>query len=130
MDNKNGIWDRFTAEKYHKSSYKLLISMATLFDREKPVIDFGCGNGYYLSELNKLGYMDTLGFEGTIMPYLAPNVVNRDLTLHIDYNLKGNVISLEVGEHIPKEFQEVYTQNICRHVEKGCHLVTSWAEIG
>jgi tryptophanyl-tRNA synthetase len=35
------------------------------------------------------------------------------------------VLSLEVGEHIPEEFEEQFIDNICKHAKK--HLVISWA---
>ena len=37
-------------------------------------------------------------------------------------------ISLEVGEHLPKEAQEVFMQNVCNSAENA--LILSWAEIG
>ena len=48
--------------------------------------------------------------------------------LTILFNLKpnkGNVISLEVGEHIPAEFMDIYLDNITNNCDN--YLITSWA---
>jgi hypothetical protein len=41
---------------------------------------------------------------------------------------QGNVISLEVGEHIPKEFMSIYLDNIKNNCNK--YLIMSWAVVG
>ena len=41
---------------------------------------------------------------------------------------KGIVISLEVGEHIPKQYQDIYLDNLDRHCEE--LLIISWAVRG
>ena len=38
------------------------------------------------------------------------------------------VMSLEVAEHIPKEFESIYLDNIVRHAKEG--IVISWAKLG
>ena len=38
------------------------------------------------------------------------------------------VISLEVGEHIPKQYEQIFLDNIARHADKG--IVLSWAVPG
>ena len=48
-----------------------------------------------------------------------------DLTSQLNLNKKGVVISLEVGEHIPKEYEQIFLDNLNRHCED--LLITSWA---
>lgn len=56
-------------------------------------------------------------------------VVIHDLTKPLQQEfIKGSVISLEVGEHLPKSAQETFTQTLVNNCDK--HLVMSWAEIG
>ncbi len=38
------------------------------------------------------------------------------------------VISMEVAEHIPKTFESVFLDNVCRHAEEG--VILSWAVPG
>jgi tryptophanyl-tRNA synthetase len=38
------------------------------------------------------------------------------------------VLSLEVGEHIPKEYESVFIDNVCSHTNN--LLIISWAVVG
>ena len=38
------------------------------------------------------------------------------------------IISLEVAEHIPKQYELVYVDNLVRHAKEG--IILSWAKIG
>ena len=38
------------------------------------------------------------------------------------------IISLEVGEHIPKQFENIFVDNLVRHAREG--IILSWAKIG
>ena len=88
------------------------------------VIDFGCGNGFYVQHLNSMG-IPTIGFDGR--PQLAPNCHHLDLAVEFDLGYKADwVISLEVGEHIPAEHQSTFLDNICNPCLYG--LVLSWAK--
>jgi len=52
-----------------------------------------------------------------------------DLSVPI-YHLKSYdwVISIEVAEHIPKTFESVFLDKVCRHAEEG--VILSWAVPG
>jgi SAM-dependent methyltransferase len=122
---QNGAWDQQEAQ-HHQHSDFLVTILYKYCKKGKSVIDFGCGTGYYVRKLKENGYL-AYGFDG----YKANDFVNDiDLTKPFALGVKGDVISLEVGEHIPKEFQEIYTQTVTSHVDKGCYLFFSWAEIG
>jgi hypothetical protein len=58
-------------------------------------------------------------------------VLNKDLTQPLNLGMnQGNVICIEVGEHIPIEFEQVFIDNICEQVIKGGQLILSWAHEG
>ena len=38
------------------------------------------------------------------------------------------IISLEVAEHIPQEFESIYLDNLVRHANEG--IILSWAKVG
>ena len=92
----------------------------------KSVFDFGCGDGNYLKNLKEVcnivkgcdgnphteGLTDGLGFEA-------------DLSIPQDFGEYDWVISFEVGEHIPKEFEDVFIDNLCNHAKEG--IIMSWA---
>lgn len=94
--------------------------------KEKSVFDFGCGDGNYLKNLKKVcsavkgcdgnphteELTDGLGFEA-------------DLSIPQDFGKYDWVISFEVGEHIPKEFEDIFIDNLCNHSKEG--IIMSWA---
>lgn len=121
---ETGIWSKEEAEKYHQSSPKLAQWFLDYLDPEKPVYDFGCGNGYYLAELEKAGFT-CYGFEGTPMEYLCNNVRVCDLTKPQTVIHKGSVISLEVGEHLPKWAEQTFLDTITNACAQD--LILSWA---
>lgn len=92
----------------------------------KTVYDFGCGLGDYLYKLTK-AYPDIVatGFEGHQTNVNFNNVVKQDLSKSIDLPKVDLVISIEVGEHIPKEFEQTFIDNIVKHSNK--HIILSWA---
>lgn len=123
----NGIWNAEFA-KHHQSSEKLAKWFANYLPKDIHVIDFGCGTGYYIGYLEQYGFTCT-GIDGykPEMP-LCKDFLQLDLTNYVDFEVQCSVISLEVGEHLPKEAQETFVNNLVRHCDK--HLVLSWAEIG
>lgn len=123
----NGIWNAEFAQ-HHQSSEKLAKWLANYLPQQTPVIDFGCGNGYYMGYLEQSEF-DTTGIDGNDeIEILCSNFYKHDLTKPIDLMFKGSVISLEVGEHLPKEAQETFTNTLIKHCAE--HLILSWAEIG
>ena len=121
----NGAWTADEA-KYHQHSNYFANLLFNYLDTSIPIIDFGCGTGFYVKNLKEFGYT-AYGFDGF---EANENVKEIDLTKPFNVGCFGDVISLEVGEHIPKEFQEIYTETVTKHVAKGCYLFFSWAEIG
>lgn len=123
-----GIWDQFTADKYHQSSPKLAAWMAEFLTTDKPVIDLGCGNAFYCAELAKKGFQ-CLGVEGfPLNNFLHDQIAIKDLTQPIDLPVRGNVISLEVIEHLPKEAEYIFLDTISLHCTN--KLIFSWALTG
>jgi len=126
---ENGIWEQDVADATHQSSANLAKFLINYLPSDKPVYDFGCGNGYYVGELEKKGFKAT-GIEGFKLDnFKCSNVFIHDLTQPIkQFVPKGSVISLEVGEHLPKSAQETFMRTLTENCDK--HLVMSWAEIG
>ena len=88
--------------------------------------DFGCGMGLWLRDLSQQGLSRLFGFEGEPPACgVFPGVIKQDLTEKFDVPEPGNVICLEVCEHVPVEFETQLLNNITRACKE--HLVLSWA---
>jgi hypothetical protein len=88
------------------------------------VKDFGCGPGAYVDYFRAHG-LHALGYDGN------PNTNNFsdschvvDLSKRVELGPVVAVISLEVGEHIPEEYEDTFIDNLVRHAER--YLVLSW----
>jgi hypothetical protein len=126
MPNITGIYDEHDACIGHIHSNKLCNNLLQLLDKNKKIIDFGCGIGSYVDALIKEDF-DAVGIDG-INPHNNPNIKIADLSNDINLGYKGQVISLEVGEHIPEQYESIFLDNITKH----CNdlMIISWAVEG
>jgi cyclopropane fatty-acyl-phospholipid synthase-like methyltransferase len=96
------------------------------------VVDFGCGTGHYVKNLRDHG-IKCDGFDGNpSTPELTGWIESEpacgilDLTEPIVFEKKYDwVLSLEVGEHIPKEHEATFINNLHTNNKEG--IVLSWA---
>lgn len=97
------------------------------------IADFGCGPGWYVALLRKQGY-NVEGYDGN------PNVAKISSLLFSDdfhcqcvdftEELEADepfdlIISIEIGEHIPIQWEDVYIKNLTRNTRK--YIILSWA---
>tara|TARA_B100001113_G_scaffold336910_1_gene317635 strand:- start:80 stop:640 length:561 start_codon:yes stop_codon:yes gene_type:complete len=132
--NKNiharGFWQSENIDHYYDESFSK--SLNSIVSKYKSFVDFGCGNAKYAKYINdtnpsiKVEAYDgnphvqslTDGFGGIL-----------DLSKKFDLNKKYDVVSsFEVAEHIPKQYEKIYIENLLRHCSK--LLIISWAKIG
>ncbi|XP_052816028.1 uncharacterized protein LOC128242763 isoform X2 [Mya arenaria] len=115
----------------HKTDTQLVPVLAEFF-KDKCVGSFGDGPGRYkqlLTDTKKLKGYDA--YDGA--PFSEKTSEGRvsylDLTLpQYGLPLYDWIMSLEVAEHIPREYESVYIDNIVRHAKEG--VVLSWAVPG
>ena len=125
MTETNGSYD-LLGVIYHQHSNKLMLKILEYFPKEVPVIDIGCGHNFYVSVLIYAGYrasgcdMVDLGSKHFFEYDVTKPIAGRDSRVR-------NVISLEVGEHIPMELSAGYMDNLCRF--RG-DVIMSWAVPG
>lgn len=133
--SKTGFWNGENAHHHHVHSEKLsewiceFINVKNIED----VTDFGCGLGQYLLDIEKnCSAVITKGVEGSIpKEAVFYDIDEADLTKDLRNNRRYDcelIMSLEVGEHIPKEHMKTYLDNITHHAEQ--YLITSWAVRG
>ena len=126
--HEHGFWtDSFNEHRFDKGLANAIAVYLTS-QNVKDCADFGCGtSAYYVRHLNKQNiYCE--GFDGNPNSYnISKGLVNvLDLALSFDLNKKYEyAICLEVGEHIPKEYEKILIDNLHRHNTKG--IILSWA---
>lgn len=126
MPSDTGYWNEEEII-YHDYSFPLARWIAKFFHKKKEIADFGAGDGFYSGYLQDLGF-PVIPIEGNKNTVVYANCAfEHDLTKPFPHPLWNtvNVICLEVGEHIPAEFEQVFIDNIANNT-KG-RLVLSWA---
>ncbi|XP_055875545.1 uncharacterized protein LOC106052125 isoform X1 [Biomphalaria glabrata] len=102
------------------------------FLKGKTVGSFGDGPGAYKSYLDSLGEVrNYTAYDGA--PYIED--VTKGLVKFLDLTspqydvpIFDWVLSIEVGEHIPPQYEDTYLDNLARHAREG--LILSWASPG
>jgi hypothetical protein len=123
--SNTGYWSGETAHHHHIHSKELAEWLCNFLDKENPVIDFGCGMGYYLQQMNEKGFKNLIGYEGEVPKIKYFDAIEqKDITNQIN-TIKGNVLSIEVGEHIPAQYCTNYIDNLVNNCND--FLVLSWA---
>lgn len=129
MDKETGIWGAEEVMKGYKSDLVLPGLIARCFPKPMSVADVGCGTGKYTRIYKAFGWPIVDGYEGSSLAIargVYPNVYKCDLSKPFPYDREYDlVISLEVGEHIPKKHEQVFIDNICKMAMKD--VVLSWA---
>ena len=125
-----GYWLDNTLDN-HRYDEVLCKALLTFFkDKEAKMIgDFGCGHGNYTKELKAITNCD--GFDGNPNTHELTNGLCTvlDLSQPMLFEEKFDwILSLEVGEHIPKEFEDNFIANLHNNNTKG--VIVSWAVPG
>jgi len=128
----HGYWYGTNVKNHHVCDEQLANAIVDFFNQESinTIGDFGCGNGDYLKLLIEEGY-SCIGYDGYPQTYEITDGIGFTLDLAEPIFLDKTfdwIISLEVGEHIPKEFEKTFIENIHRHNSKG--IILSWATKG
>jgi hypothetical protein len=126
--NQNGFWENPTSVG-HAYDMKLSTAIVRLFDKHafNSVLDLGCGMGDY-SRLLQVNKFEVHAYDGNPnTPELSSGIGKvADLSQPFDCEQKIDaVLSLEVGEHIPAEFEQTFIDNLV--VNKPEMVVLSWA---
>lgn len=129
--NPHGIWESRDAEGHvHDAS---LADALVAFLKDEAVstaCDFGCGMATYAKLFASHG-VQTEAYDGNPnTPLLTNNFASvQDLSVPFDLGKQFEcVMSLEVGEHIPKWGEETFFNNLVVHAQN--LIILSWALVG
>jgi cyclopropane fatty-acyl-phospholipid synthase-like methyltransferase len=125
----NGYWEGLEASSQHVYDSKLGDSLANFFltEKVKSVVDLGCGMGNYVKTF-RLNNINAIGFDGNPnTPELTNNLCKiLDLSIPKQFDEPFDwVMSIEVGEHLPPQFEDIFIHNL--HNNNKCGIVLSWA---
>jgi len=141
MVSPAGFWVGEGACEEHAFDARLCDELIRFFKNERDalqmsrkeftVIDFGCGMGNYVQTMIGSG-IDMEGYDGNPSTPALTKGHGKVQDLSVPFSLPGGrrkwVMSLEVGEHLPKKFESIFLDNVCNHADKG--LILSWAKPG
>lgn len=128
-DDYNKDTGAFLGDNDHKFDEAVFTAIKDLCKKNniKEIYDFGCGwTAKYTIAFNDNG-ITCEGWDGNplIEKQKKPYLKCMDLTEGHDIEYRGLVLSLEVGEHIPKKHEDTYINNIC-HASSD-YVILSWA---
>ena len=130
--NEQGFWENPTREG-HAYDGKLAGAILKLLKARKcdTLVDFGCGMAEYARLFKKHGLV-VEAYDGNPYTEQISGGIGKvlDLSRHFDLAKKFKcVMSLEVGEHIPAEFEQTFLNNLTNHCneEEGGLIILSWA---
>ncbi|MBS0586163.1 MAG: hypothetical protein JSR76_07710 [Verrucomicrobia bacterium] len=130
--NKKGYWEGEDACQHHFFDNGLVIGLEEFFLKENAhsIVDFGCGMGDYVKHLSQKGFF-CHGFDGNPKTALLTKGFGQVQDLSVPFQLAQSydwVLSLEVGEHLPQQYETIFIENLVRHCTQG--IVLSWAVKG
>lgn len=126
MINERGIWMDKSETGSHNCDYVLCNAITHLYQEVKTAVDIGCGNGEYTKLLLSKGIL-CVGYDGSPRtPEITQGLCSiKDFSEPQDLCQYELVLSLEVGEHIPAKYENVFIDNLCQASTK--FICMSWA---
>lgn len=128
--DKTGAWRGKEAEVHHVYDNQLSNALLGYFIGKgaSDIGDFGCGLGSYIKHFSEFN-IKTQGYDGNPDTLEITQGWGKTLNFTNPVSAKHEwILSLEVGEHIPMEFESIYIDNLISNSKKG--IVLSWATVG
>lgn len=128
--NQQGFWENPTKEG-HAHDSRLAGAILKILKARKidTLVDFGCGIGEYARFFRRHGLV-VEAYDGNPYTEQLTGGIGQVKDLSQRFNLLkqfGCVMSLEVGEHIPAEFEQAFLDNLIKHSLDGGLIILSWA---
>lgn len=126
-----GYWEGLGAVKKHAFDEQLAPVLLEFFKKEhaSSILELGAGTGTYAELLKAAGlFISCYDGNPSTQELSGGRCGVVDLSRPIDFSVFDWTLSLEVGEHIPKEFEETFITNLSKSNRFG--IVLSWAVEG
>jgi hypothetical protein len=126
MINERGIWTSTDETSTHLFDKKLCDAIIKGLNPNMSVVDIGCGNGAYTMAIREAG-IRCVGYDGSPLTEELTNGICKimDFSYPVKVGRYDVVLSLEVGEHIPVEFESIFIDNLVRASKR--FIILSWA---
>lgn len=125
---QSGAWNNKNVNEHLFDSTLAYCILNFLQDNKtQTCVDFGCGDGSYTKYFNENNII-TKGYDGNPFTPEITDGLCSIIDLSAPFNLKETydcVMSLEVGEHIPKRYEQIFIQNLIDHSHN--LIILSWA---
>jgi cyclopropane fatty-acyl-phospholipid synthase-like methyltransferase len=124
--HERGYWLSTRETDKHVFDKRLMAGLILMFKDVDNIIDIGCGNGSYTKAFIEQGF-DCIGYDGSPLTEEISNGLChiKDFSNLVDIGKFELVLCLEVGEHIPKEYEQIFLDNVANASKK--HICLSWA---
>jgi cyclopropane fatty-acyl-phospholipid synthase-like methyltransferase len=125
----HGYWQGNVDECHHEYDEPLSKALVDFFSKQRAnsIVDFGCGWGDYVKHFIQ-NYLNAIGYDGNPNTPEISNNTCKVLDLSKEHRFAKPsdwVMSLEVGEHLPCEFEDIFINNLHHNNTKG--IILSWA---
>jgi hypothetical protein len=128
--NNRGYWENPT-DIGHAYDSKLANAILLMLKKNgvETLVDFGCGKADYVKLFKRHGiYCEAYDGNPNTKELSGGLGSVLDLSEYIDLDEGFDcVMSLEVGEHIPADYEQTFIDNLCRHCYRPGLILLSWA---
>jgi hypothetical protein len=129
--NQRGFWESEQASGYHIFDSLLCTGLINYLKEKniQSVYDFGCGMGDYAKEIIKQGIV-CKAYDGNPSTKELTGGIGDvlDLSEPVQLEKLDCVLSLEVGEHLPVEYEQIFIDNVVNNATS--KIILSWAVEG
>lgn len=122
----NGAFNRQHLNKRFRHFNDSLAREISRLTHGMTVSDFGAGIGLYTAHVRSWGLW-AVGYDGTpgIAEQTGGLVQTANLAQWCELPITQAIFTIEVGEHIPPQFHEIFVDNLCKHATE--LIIVSWA---
>lgn len=129
--HERGYWLSKAVTDTHDWDRKLAAEIVKVFKelKIKSAVDIGCGNGGYTKYLIESG-IPCRGYDGSpLTSEITGGLCDiMDFSVPVNIGKYDFVLSLEVGEHIPAQYEQNFINNLVKTSTR--YIVLSWGVVG